>query len=128
RRGRGFRCMASAKKEGPHPEEPAKQASRRMATGLRPSFETPTFRRLLRVCERFSPYEAATPRLQLVISCRQNTTIMVVLFSIECPYACVEVRNQSANGKYFMSQLDENFKKFPVIFPVIREFGPGLFS
>jgi hypothetical protein len=31
-------------------------------------------------------------------------------------------------GNIFMSQLDENFKKFPVIFPVIREFGPGLFS
>jgi hypothetical protein len=28
----------------------------------------------------------------------------------------------------FMSQPGENFKKFPVIFPVIREFGPGLFS
>jgi hypothetical protein len=28
---------------------------------------------------------------------------------------------------FFMSQLDENFKKLPVIFPVIREFGPGLF-
>src|SRR5215470_5254039 len=95
---------------------------------LRSSFETPTFGRLLRVCERFSPYEAATPRLQLIISCRQNMTIMVVLFSIECPYACVEVRNQSGKWEIFYVATGQEFQKFPVIFPVIREFGPGLFS
>jgi hypothetical protein len=40
----------------------------------------------------------------------------------------VSMKNQSVNGKYFCVSTSENFKKFPVIFPVIREYGPGLFS
>src|SRR5215470_16380078 len=97
---------------------------RRAPLRLRPSFETPTFGRLLRVCERFSPYGAATPRLQLIISCRQNTTIMVVLFSIKCSYACLVVRNRSVNGKYFYVAIGREFQKIPCYFPCYQGIWP----
>jgi hypothetical protein len=49
---------------------------------------------------------------------------MVVLFSIECSYTCVEVRNQSVNGKYFYVATGREFQKIPCYFPCYQGIWP----
>jgi hypothetical protein len=61
------------------------------------------------------------PPQRLVKHDRQNMVFMVLLFSIKWLFQWNVAEREPAG-------TSENFKKFPVIFPVLREFDPGLFS